>query len=438
MNAISVKNLSKGYILLKDPKDFFRAFSKCRGKGSFDTKWALKEIDLFVPKGQTCGLIGMNGSGKSTLLGLISGIISPTTGDVRTAGRISSILELGSGFQAELSGRQNIILNTGILGLSRSAALKNMESIIEFSELGMHIDKPVKTFSSGMMLRLGFAIAVHIDFDILLIDEILSVGDLLFKRKCFSKMRQFKGAGKTILLSSHSLEDVAAFCDRVVLLEGGRIVMDGPVETVLRQYWENCEKVQTRIMKNNVFRRHRNMYEENLGDVKLTSVAFLNGEGIETNQFRTKEKMVIKIGYFAHKMVTNPLFRVQFFRNDGLWVHGANTRRQNVSLGIVKGSGEIELLYDRLNLLEGDYYVTIGIWPDEYKSMISNTAYDLHEMAYIVNVKSNREDGGGLVHNPFRWKTATKEDPSSKKRLGDCADMKGAGVDEKLVATQKI
>lgn len=416
MNAISVKNLSKRYILLKDPKHLFKALSKSREKGSMDVKWALKDIHLFVPKGQTCGLIGMNGSGKSTLLGLISGIISPTAGDVRTVGRISSILELGAGFQAELTGRQNVILNAGILGLSRGAALKEMESIIGFSELGMHIDKPVKTFSSGMMLRLGFAIAVHIDFDILLIDEILSVGDLLFKRKCFSKMRQFQGAGKTILLSSHNLADVAAFCDRIVLLEKGRIIMDGPVETVLRQYWENCEKEQTRIIKDNVFSQHRNIYEQNIGDIKLTSVGFLNGDGIETNQFRTKEKMVIKIGYFAHKEVNDPLFRVQFFRNDGLWVHGANTRRQSVNLGTVKGAGEIELLYDRLNLLEGDYYVTIGIWPDEYKSMISAVAYDLHEMAYIVTVKSNREDGGGLVYNPFRWKFIANEDGSNLDR----------------------
>ncbi|OQY14602.1 MAG: hypothetical protein B6I30_00040 [Desulfobacteraceae bacterium 4572_187] len=416
MDAVSVKNLSKRYILLKDPKHLFKAFSKYREKGSIDIKWALRDIDLFVPKGQTCGLIGMNGSGKSTLLGLISGIISPSTGDVRTVGRVSSILELGAGFQAELTGRQNIILNAGILGLSRSAALKSMESIIGFSELGIHIDKPVKTFSTGMMLRLGFAIAVHIDFDILLIDEILSVGDLLFKRKCFSKMRQFKGAGKTILLSSHSLADVAAFCDRIVLLEGGRIIMDGPVETVLKQYWENCEKEQSRITEGNVFSRHRNIYEGNIGDIKLTSVGFFNGDAVETNQFKTKEKMAIKIGYFAHKEVNNPLFRVQFFRNDGLWVHGANTRRQNICLGMVKGAGEIELVYDRLNLLEGDYYVTVGIWPDEYKSMISDVAYDLHEMAYIINVKSNREDGGGLVYNPFRWKFVANEDGSNLDR----------------------
>jgi ABC-type polysaccharide/polyol phosphate transport system ATPase subunit len=416
MNAISVRDLSKKYDLLKDPKQFFRAFSRRNEKNSIDVKWALKDINFFVPKGQTCGLIGMNGSGKSTLLGLLSGIISPTTGDVRTMGKISSILELGSGFQAELTGRQNIMLNAGILGLSRDVALKEMENIIGFSELGNHIDKPVKTFSSGMMLRLGFSIAVHIDFDILLIDEILSVGDLLFKRKCFSKMRQFKEAGKTILLSSHNLADVAAFCDRIVLLEEGRIIMDGPVETVLKQYWENCENEQNRIIKGHVFRKNRNIYGKNIGAIKLTSVKFQNSNSLETNQFRTEGKMVIKIGYFSHKKVNNPLFRVQFFRNDGLWVHGANTRRQNVNLGGVKGAGEIELVYDRLNLLEGDYYVTIGIWPDEYKSMISDVAYDLHEMAYIFHVKSTRQDGGGLVYNPFRWKVVANADGSNLER----------------------
>lgn len=404
MNVISVKNLSKKYVLLRNSNHFFKAFAKCKQKSEIDVKWALRDVNLSVPKGQTCGLIGMNGSGKSTLLGLLSGIISPTSGAVRTLGKISSILELGSGFQSELTGRQNIILNAGILGLSQSAALKKMESIIGFSELGLHIDKPVKTFSSGMLLRLGFAIAVHIDFDILLIDEILSVGDLLFKRKCFSKMRAFQRVGKTIVFSSHSLADVAAFCDRIVLLESGQIIMDGSVETVLGQYWENCEKEQNRISNGQIFSDHRNLYEKNIGNIELKKVVFQNGDGVDTNQFTTKERMIIKIGYFAHKEVRSPLFRVQFFRNDGLWVHGANTRRQDVSLGVIKGGGEIELVYDRLNLLEGDYYVSVGIWPDEYKSLISRVAYDLHEMAYVVHVKSKREDGGGLVYNPFRWK----------------------------------
>lgn len=403
MQAITTKGLSKKYTLYVDPKHIFRKFSRFRKNKTLDVKWALRDIDLRVPQGQTCALIGMNGSGKSTLLGLISGIIAPTAGEVRTEGKISSILELGSGFQAELTGKQNIYLNAGILGLSRNDIKRKIENIIEFSDLGNHIDKPVKTFSTGMMLRLGFAIAVHVDFDILLIDEVLSVGDLLFKRKCFSKMRQFKAAGKTILLSSHNLADVAAFCDRLLLLEEGRIAMDGPVETVLKQYWENCERQQSRIHRRQGPLKPHNVYGKDMGDIKITRVRFLNADGKETDTFDTEQEMTIRIDYHAHKEVNNPLFRVQFFRNDGLWVHGANTQRQNVSLAMVKGLGGIELLYSRLNMLEGDYYVSIGIWPDEYKSMISDVAYDLHEMSYIIHVKSRREDGGGIVFNPFKW-----------------------------------
>ena len=418
MNTIATKNLSKKYTLYRDQKHLFRDIVRFRKKDSFDVKWALKDIDLQVPQGQTCALIGMNGSGKSTLLGLISGIIAPTSGEVRTEGKISSILELGSGFQSELTGRQNICLNAGILGLSNNDIKRKMKDIIEFSELGNHVDKPVKTFSSGMMLRLGFAIAVHVDFDILLIDEILSVGDLLFKRKCFSKMRQFKETGKTILLSSHNLADVAAFCDRLLLLEEGRITMDGPVEKVLKQYWGNCEREQSRIHRKQDLLKPHNVYGKDMGDIKITRVRFLNADGKETDTFGTEQEMAIRIYYHAHKEVNNPLFRVQFFRNDGLWVHGANTQRQNVNLATVKGFGGIELLYARLNLLEGDYYVSIGIWPDEYKSMISDVAYDLHEMSYIIHVKSNREDGGGIVYNPFKWNLTPNGGKNEVKKRG--------------------
>lgn len=414
MDAISVSNLSKGYMLLKKRRYLFRAFSGCSREGSMDERWALRDVHFDVPKGQTCGLIGRNGSGKSTLLGVVSGIISPSSGSATTTGRIASILELGAGFQAEMTGRQNIVLSAAILGLSKGDALAKMESIIGFSELAGHVDKPLKTFSSGMLLRLGFAVAIHAEFDILIIDELLSVGDLLFKRKCFAKMRQFKDEGKTILLASHNLPDVAAFCDRILLMDEGRIVMDGTVETVLRQYWENCEREQNRIVDRLLFKGNSEIYGKNTRDIELTHVTFLDGQRRETRLFHTEEAMIIRMGYFAHKGVKDPLFRVQFFRNDGLWVHGANTGRQNFRLGIVEGSGEIELVYERLNLLEGDYYVTAGIWPDEYASMISKLSYDLHEMAYVIHIKSNRGDGGGLVYNPFRWRVAgaERDDPT--------------------------
>jgi len=404
MNAIVINNLSKKYTIYPNPKHLSKVLLGLDKESKFNVKLAINNINLTVLRGQTCAIIGRNGSGKSTFLGLISGIISPTTGEVVTDGRISSLLELGAGFQLELTGRENIIFNASILGASKKIMHEKLEDIIEFSGLDEQIDDPIKTYSSGMILRLGFSIAVYMDFDILLIDEILSVGDLLFRRKCISKMRQFKGKGKTILLASHSLADVAAFCDRVIFLDNGQIVMDGPVEEVLKQYWEECEKEENRIHKKADLFNQQNIYGEDTKKIQITHGRFLNCEGNETDSFETGQQMIIRIGYHAIEKVENPLFRVQFFRNDGLWVHGANTCRQNLNLGILEGYGEIELNYKQLNLLEADYFVSIGIWPDEYKSFISNVAYDLHKMAYIIHIKSKRSDGAGIVSNPFKWK----------------------------------
>ena len=322
MVAIKSKNLSKKYTLYPDPKYLFREIFHLQNTSSYETKWAVKDLNFSIPSGQVCGLIGMNGSGKSTLLGLISGIISPTKGQIRTKGKVSSLLELGAGFETELSGRENIFLKASILGMSKKNIKSRLDEIIAFSRIGLYIDKPVKTYSSGMMLRLGFSIAIQMNFDILVIDEILSVGDLLFQRKCLSKMRQFKKQGKTILMSSHNLADISALCDRILLIDEGKIVMDGPIEEVIKQYYQECDRVQNQIQKRYNPFKAGNKYGKDTGEIKITRVQFFNEEGKETNTFETEQKMVIRIGYNAKKAVKNPLFRIQFFRNDGLWVHG--------------------------------------------------------------------------------------------------------------------
>jgi ABC-type polysaccharide/polyol phosphate transport system ATPase subunit len=404
MTALYTKNLSKKYTIYPSPKYLFYEMFCSAGQSKFEERWAVKDVNLQIPAGETCAVIGKNGSGKSTLLGLFAGIITPTSGEVISDGCISSVLTLGAGFQEELSGRHNIYLTASIMGLSTNEIQRELDDIIEFSELMHHIDKPVKTYSSGMLMRLGFSIAVHVYFDILLIDEVLAVGDLLFARKCISRMRQFKEMGKTILLTSHNLANVAALCDRVILLDEGQILLDGPTESVIKQYWEQCEKEQNRIEKKYSLFKPDNIYGEDTRQIRITHVLFLNKEGEATDIFETKQPLTIKIGYFAKTEIYNPLFRVQFFRNDGLWVHGTNTNRQELNLGILKGEGEIQLHYEYLNLLEADYYVSIGIWPDEYKSFIIDVAYDYHEMAYIIHVKSSRRDGAGIVCNPFHWK----------------------------------
>jgi hypothetical protein len=216
-------------------------------------------------------------------------------------------------------------------------------------------------------------------------------------------MRQFKEMGKTIILATHSLADVASLCDRVLLLDEGKILRDGPTESVIRQYWQECEREQNRIHDKLTLFKDDNIYGEHTGDIKISDVQFLDKDDVETDTVETLQPLTIKIGYVATKEVHNPLFRVQFFRNDGLWVHGTNTFRQGLNLGTLKGEGQIQVRYECLNLLEADYYVSIGIWPDEYKSFITDVAYDYREFAYVIHVKSSREDGAGIVCNPFVW-----------------------------------
>ncbi len=410
MDTIEVDNLSKRYVFYPSPKYLFREILRLKRKDLFGEKWAVKNISFAISAGQACALIGRNGSGKSTLLGLLSGIIKPTSGSILNRGRVSSILELGAGFRSELTGRQNIRLNASLLGLSSIKLRRDLEKIIDFSGMGSYVDNPVKTYSAGMLLRLGFSIAVHMEFDILLIDEVLSVGDLLFRRKCIKKIRDFKRMGKTILLATHSLADVGGLCDRVLLLDNGRITQDGPTEDVLRRYWQDCERNENRVDKSAVPFKPEGIHGSKIGRIRISQVRFFNKDQQEADTFETAEEMSISIVYAIQEPVRNPLFRVQFFKNDGLWVHGANTYRQGLHLGTLEKGGEIRLCFQSLNLLEADYFVSVGIWPDEYKSFMANVPYDLHELAYVIHVKSSREMGAGIAFSPYRWRVVQDGD----------------------------
>lgn len=408
MNAIEVENLTKKYALYPNPKFLFRELLPWKNKNPFETKTAINNVSFKIPTGQACAIIGRNGSGKSTLLGLLSGIIQFTSGTVIVQGKVSSILELGAGFRPELTGTQNIRLNGSLLGLAERKLKFEFKNIVGFSELGAYIDEPIKTYSSGMLLRLGFSIAVHLEFDILLIDEILSVGDLAFRRKCIKKIREFKNSGKTILLATHSLADVAGVCDRVLLLENGKITQDGPVEDVIARYWQECEREENRICRGSFPFKTEAVHGKTDSKISISYVRFFNKHQKETDTYETAEKMIIRIGYSIEKAVSNPLFRVQFYRNDGLWVFGTNTYRQGLDLGNVERDGEISLKLDALNLLEADYFVSVGIWPNEYKSFIAKMPYDLHELDYVIHIRGSREKGAGIVYNPCHWSVVQK------------------------------
>lgn len=369
---------------------------------------AVDDINLEIPAGQCLGLIGRNGSGKSTLLKLIAGIVHPTAGTIRVNGKLSTVLDVQSGLHHRLTGRQNIFLKGAIHGLRKKEVRAKEQQIIDFSGLGSFIENPINTYSSGMIIRLGFSIAMHMDFDVLLMDEILSVGDIVFQRQCLAKIKGFLKEGKTIVLATHNLADVAAICQRVVFMKKGKIVHDGEAENVLRDYWQTCERDQNAIPRALHPFLPENVYGTDTKEINIRQVKFFNGNGQEAESFQTGTTMKVRIGFRCRKEVENPLFRVQFYRNDGLLVQGANTLRTGFRPGKLNGDGEIELCYERLNLLEGDYYVTIGIWPDEYRSSFTDIAYDCRQWSYVIRVNSHRKDGGGIAASPFSWEMVSQ------------------------------
>ena len=234
--AIEVKNLYKNFTVYYDKANTLKERLIRLGKGKKEEREILKDINLEINKGEVVGLIGVNGSGKSTLLKLMTKIIYPTKGTVETQGKLTSLLELGAGFHPDFSGRENIYFNASIFGLTRKEIDTRIEKIIEFSELGSFIDNPVRTYSSGMYMRLAFSVAINVDAEILLIDEILSVGDEHFQEKCFKKIEELKAQGKTIVFVTHSLGSVKRFCTRAIWLHKGVIKKDGIVEEVIEEY----------------------------------------------------------------------------------------------------------------------------------------------------------------------------------------------------------
>lgn len=226
-DVIRIENVSKRFVLRKDKSLKERIVNFGRSRAHKEDFWALKDVNLTIQAGTTVGLVGANGSGKSTLLKAIGGIIAPTEGEILRRGRLAALLELGAGFHPDLTGRENVYLNAAILGLSHDDVDQYFDSIVEFSEIGNFIDTQVKFYSSGMYVRLAFAIAIHVDPDILLVDEVLAVGDEPFQKKCMAKIAEFQQDGRTIVFVSHAVEMIREICDRVVVLKHGHVVFDG-------------------------------------------------------------------------------------------------------------------------------------------------------------------------------------------------------------------
>jgi ABC-type polysaccharide/polyol phosphate transport system ATPase subunit len=368
---------------------------------------ALTDVSFTVPKGATYGVIGRNGSGKSTALKLVAGITKPTSGTVHVEGRISALIELGAGFHPEISGRENVFINGIMLGLTKREISQRFDEIVDFAELKDFIDAPVKTYSSGMYMRLGFAVAIHVDPDVLLVDEVLAVGDEGFTHKCLDKFAEFRRRGKTILLVTHSLNLVERFCDEALWLDQGRAMTHGDPLRVVGAYLTKVEEGEDQLLAATSAKALEeavapaeqpadptaNMFQATEGrwgsrEVEITEVTFLDRGGQPSFVFHSGEPMAIRLRVRASQPTDDFVFGVGVFNADGVCCYGTNTYIEEMNPERLAGDAEATFLVDSLDLVEGTYKVDVAVHKrDGYP-------YDYHRLLYTFRVKSRTHDVG--------------------------------------------
>ena len=363
-NAIEVDHVSKRFRLSSERHSDLkgRIVNRRRTKTVIEEFWALRDIAFDVPEGTTVGLLGHNGSGKSTLLKLVGGILRPTSGEIRRRGRLASLLELGAGFHPELTGRENVYLNASILGLSRRDIDARFDDIVGFAEMERFIDEQVKHYSSGMYVRLGFSVAINVDPEILLIDEVLAVGDENFQRKCLDRIKRFQKDGVTIVFVTHAPDLVRQICDRAVVLDQGGMVIHGDPGEAVREFREHLLGHQAEVLdKAEPEKQHRDV-------VQITGVTIEYPEA-DRPYVRNGEPATIRIGYAASERVDDVVVAIALHANDGHVVFGQNTYGLGHRFDI-DGSGEIAFELQSVRLLEGTYPLTVNIHTVEGARML--------------------------------------------------------------------
>lgn len=352
--------------------------------------WAVRDVTFGVRRGETLGIIGPNGAGKSTILKLIAGITAPTGGRVTVEGRVGTLIELGAGFHQDLTGRENIYLNATLLGLQRRDIEERFGQIVAFSGLEEFLDVPVKYYSSGMYAKLGFAIAAHIEADVLLTDEILAVGDVAFQRQCLKTFETLQ-ASSTIVFVSHDLAAIKKVCSRVLWLKGGSIQLEGPPENVIEAYLEDVQQEREESLRAEASSGHKAEGRRcGSGEIQIEAVMICDGSGRSKRAFKTFDDLVVRIQYRLNGRYRDPGFGVNICTGDGLFIHGANTFNDGHVLELGEAEGAVELRYTRLPLLAGTYWLTVGVTGSNDWS----SPYDLREQVQQFEVLPSRPDGG--------------------------------------------
>jgi ABC-type polysaccharide/polyol phosphate transport system ATPase subunit len=344
--ALRVSEVSKTFRIHQERASSLKAFIAAGGRNRYEEFWALRDVSFDVEPGQALGIIGHNGSGKSTLLKCMAGILTPKSGNIEVTKRMAALLELGAGFHQELSGRDNVFLNAAILGMGRKEIAKRFDQIVDFADLGQFIDNPVKTYSSGMYVRLAFAVAINVDPELLLIDEILAVGDVTFQQKCMEKFVDFRQQGRTLVLVTHDATTVRNFCDRAVWLDHGSIRMVGDPADVVDQYTEAMLGAETSDGAE-VGRR---------GDGKLTiDTVELIVSGVPVDRFHTGDDLTVRLHFTAHEPVDKPVFEISIASLGGATVSAPSSRQADKTPVRVSGSGSVDILIENVPLIAQRY-----------------------------------------------------------------------------------
>ena len=427
MNAIEVRGVHKTYRRYGRRKQFGTLKSALlSGRGLRDlrpheTLEALKGVSFDVAAGRTFGIVGRNGSGKSTLLKLIAGIGRPTEGHIAVHGRVSALIELGAGFHPEISGRENVYINGMMLGLGKREIAARFDEIVAFAELQDFIDAPVKTYSSGMYMRLGFSVAIHVDPDVLLVDEVLAVGDEAFTHKCLDKFGEFHRRGRTVLLVTHSLDLVTRFCNEALWLDGGAVRLTGDPRRVIDAYLLDVARAEDAALQRpagdgalNVSSREASLLQGSDGgeeppdlfkaiegrwgsrEVEIVGVDLIGANGESTHVFESGAPLEIRLRVQAHQPVADLVIGVGIFNAEGVCCYGTNTKIEGATSGSVTGAGEARFTVQRLDLVAGTYKLDVAVHRE------NGAPYDYHRLLYTIRVLSSLKEAG-VFRPPHRW-----------------------------------
>jgi lipopolysaccharide transport system ATP-binding protein len=379
-----------------------------------ETFWALRDVHLSVPSGRMVGIIGHNGTGKSTLLQLMSKVMHPDEGRVRTQGRIGALLSLEAGFHPDLTGRENVFISGVINGLTRQEVADRFDSIVAFAELEQFIDMPLRTYSSGMKMRLGFAVSTHVRPEILLMDEVLAVGDLAFQRKCLERIRQFKAEGATIVLVSHATEMIGELCDEALWLRSGRVMAHGKAGDIVNQYVRDTETRRRTPASHPILHTHTGMelrlHENRIGSLELeiTSVSVSGADGVPISEVEVGDSLRVEVSYHAKTPVPSPILQVRIRRHDGALCYEANTESSGVAVPPVQDDAHIALTIEELDLPPGWYFVDVSFHEAGW-----SYAYDGHFSAYPLCVRpTSRPRSAPRLH--LNWEVGGKQSGTTK------------------------